>query len=66
MHTKIVLTVSGSLILLGAGSILLLEQGGQAFAGMPAGEQALVSLFQSVSARTAGFNLSLIHISAGL
>lgn len=56
VHTKIVLTVSGSLILLGAGSILLLEQGGQAFAGMPAGEQALVSLFQSVSARTAGFN----------
>ena len=56
VHTKIVLAVSGSLILLGAGSILLLEQGGQAFAGMPPGEQALVSLFQSVSARTAGFN----------
>lgn len=56
VHTKIVLTVSASLILLGAGSILLLEQGEACFAGMSTGEQALASVFQSVSARTAGFN----------
>ena len=56
VHTKIVLTVSASLILLGAGSILLLEQGEACFAGMSTGEQALASVFQAVSARTAGFN----------
>lgn len=55
LHSKLALTVSGCLILLGAITIWALESP-FSFAGMPLGEQVLASFFQSVTARTAGFN----------
>jgi len=55
LHTKIVLTVTVSLILGGALLIYLLEKDGL-MADMGAGESILASLFASVTARTAGFN----------
>lgn len=55
LHTKIVLTMTVSLILGGALSIYLLEKDGL-MADMGAGESILASLFASVTARTAGFN----------
>jgi trk system potassium uptake protein TrkH len=54
-QAKIVLTVSLALILIGAVFIFLSEKGGL-FRHMSGGEQVLASLFQSVTARTAGFN----------
>lgn len=56
LHTKLVLTVSVSLIILGTLGIFLLEQGGAGFEGKTVSDQVLASMFQSVSARTAGFN----------
>ena len=56
LHTKLVLTVTLLLIVLGAALIFVFEQGGSAFAGRPVSEQALIAAFQSVSPRTAGFN----------
>ncbi|MDD6645260.1 MAG: potassium transporter TrkG [Oscillospiraceae bacterium] len=53
LHTKIVVTVSLFLILFGAVLIFLLET--KAFQGMSFGKKVLLSLFQSVTARTAGF-----------
>ena len=53
LHTKIVVTVSLFLILFGAVFIFLLET--KAFQGMSFGKKVLLSLFQSVTARTAGF-----------
>jgi trk system potassium uptake protein TrkH len=55
LQTKIVLSVSGVLIVVGAATILVLEQfsGTARPAGMP---DVLGAIFQSVSARTAGFN----------
>lgn len=47
LHTKLVLTASSFLIVLGALSVYIMENGNSTF---------LQSLFQSVSARTAGFN----------
>jgi len=55
LHTKLVLWTSGFLILLGWVTVFALE-GGSAFAATGLGERLWVSLFQSVSARTAGFN----------
>ncbi len=55
LHSKIVL--SGTAIAIGTGMIffLLLEQG-NVLRGHPWGESLLISAFQSVTARTAGFN----------
>ena len=55
LQTKIVLSVSGLLIVAGAAAILLLEQfsGSAGPAGAP---DVLGAIFQSVTARTAGFN----------
>jgi trk system potassium uptake protein TrkH len=55
LHTKIVVAISGALVALGTLGFWLLERRGS-LAGLGAGEQALASLFQSVTARTAGFN----------
>jgi trk system potassium uptake protein TrkH len=55
LHTKVVLTTSGVLIAAGALGFYLFEAQ-NVLAGRPAGEQALISLFQSVTPRTAGFN----------
>lgn len=55
LHTKLVLSTTAVLLLAGAVLIFLLERRG-GLAGLPLGERILASLFQSVTARTAGFN----------
>lgn len=55
IHSKLALTVSGALIILGTAVIWILETG-KSFAGMTFSEQALAAFFQSVTTRTAGFN----------
>lgn len=56
LQSKMVLVISFGLVFLGAAAIFFLERGHEMFQGMTAGEQVLSSLFQSVTARTAGFN----------
>lgn len=56
LQTKIVLTVSASLILLGTILFFLFEQKNAVFASQPFSQQLSDSLFQSVTTRTAGFN----------
>jgi trk system potassium uptake protein TrkH len=57
MHTKIVLTVSGVLLAGGTIAFLALEGGNaRTLANLPYGERVLAAWFQSVTARTAGFN----------
>jgi len=55
MQTKVVLATSAVLILGGAGFFYLLEAS-RTLAQQPTGARVLASLFQSVTARTAGFN----------
>lgn len=55
LHTRIVLWTTAILIVAGALFIFLLEQNRQ-IAGLPLNEKIFTSLFQSVTARTAGFN----------
>lgn len=55
LHTKIVLVTSGLLVVYGGVMIGGLEMHG-ALAGMPLMEGVWTALFQSVTARTAGFN----------
>jgi trk system potassium uptake protein TrkH len=55
LHFKLV--VSATLILIAAGAVILfLIESRFSMAGLPPGERALASLFQSITARTAGFN----------
>lgn len=57
VHTRIVLTVSLGLLLLGMIAVLAAEQSNPAtLAGRPLGERLLASWFHSVTPRTAGFN----------
>lgn len=55
LHTKIMLIGTVGLIVLGTVMFLLLEVDG-VLAGKPLGEMLLISYFQSVTCRTAGFN----------
>ncbi len=55
LHSKIVLSVTGCLIFIGALLIFLLEYQ-NALKGLPFNIKVLASLFQSVTPRTAGFN----------
>lgn len=55
LHSKVVLSTSAVLIVAGAIGFSLFEAG-NVLAGRPTGEKVLVSLFQSVTPRTAGFN----------
>ncbi|MDP8258413.1 MAG: potassium transporter TrkG [Candidatus Aadella gelida] len=55
LQTKIVLTVSVALIILGAVLLLVFERN-NALKGMTAAERGLGAIFHSVAARTAGFN----------
>ncbi len=55
LHTRAVLTMTAVLILAGAVLVFALEYQ-SALAGLPMGEKVLASLFQSITARTAGFN----------
>ncbi|WP_199242504.1 TrkH family potassium uptake protein [Desulfosporosinus fructosivorans] len=57
LHTKIVLQVSGALILFGAVFILIMEFANPKTLGpLPIGTKVLAAFFQSVTTRTAGFN----------
>lgn len=56
LQSKMVLSISVGLVLLGTTLFFVLEYSGGMLAGMPVGEKILASLFQSVTARTAGFN----------
>lgn len=54
LHSKIMLTVTAVLIVGGAAGFYVLERE-NAFAGASAGDRVLMSFFQSVTTRTAGF-----------
>lgn len=56
LQSKMVLTISLSLIAVGALALFILEYNSPAFKGLSFGEKIWASLFQSVTARTAGFN----------
>jgi len=57
VHTKIVLFATGVLLVGGTAAFLVLESSNpRTLAGLPAGERLLAAWFQSVTARTAGFN----------
>lgn len=56
LQSKMVLSISAGLVILGAAAFLLLEWNQPLYAGLSVGEKIHASLFQSVSARTAGFN----------
>jgi trk system potassium uptake protein TrkH len=55
LHTRTVLATTGVLILSGAALVFMLEQNHQ-IAELSLKEKILASLFQSITARTAGFN----------
>jgi len=55
LHSRIVLLVSAFLLIAGTFAVLIFEWD-NALVGMPIKEKVLTSLFQSASARTAGFN----------
>jgi trk system potassium uptake protein TrkH len=56
LHSKLVLATSGILLMSGWVAIFLLEIGNGTFRQAPLGEVLWVTLFQSVTTRTAGFN----------
>lgn len=56
LHSKMVLSISIGLIIAGAVVLALLEWNQPLYAGLPVNEKLHASIFQSVSARTAGFN----------
>ncbi len=56
LQTKLVLTISTALVFGGALVLLLLEFNSPAMEGLTISEKVCAALFQSVSARTAGFN----------
>lgn len=58
LQSKMVLSISVGLVVFGALGIFLVEQGHEMYAGMSLKDQIIASFFQSVSARTAGFNTS--------
>lgn len=55
LHTRIVLTTTAILIA-GGGLVICAIEYNQSLAGMPLAEKVWTSLFQAVTARTAGFN----------
>jgi len=60
LHTKLVLTTTAALLVVGTAFIWLFEQH-RYLNGMSASEQFLISFFQSVTPRTAGFNTADIN-----
>lgn len=62
LQSKMVLSISVGLVIGGAFVIFLLENHQQMFHGMSMGEKVLASLFQSVTARTAGFNTTDLSV----
>jgi trk system potassium uptake protein TrkH len=55
LHSKVVLTTSATLIVLGTLFIFFTEKN-SSLLGFPLGQRILISYFQSVTSRTAGFN----------
>jgi trk system potassium uptake protein TrkH len=55
LHFKLVLSMSGALVLLSSG-LILLQESRHALEGLSTKERILSSIFQAVTARTAGFN----------
>ncbi|MBD5098750.1 MAG: Trk family potassium uptake protein [Clostridiales bacterium] len=65
LHTKIMLTASAVLVI-GGTALFWFAERDNLLAGMSPAEQALVSLFQAVSPRTAGFNtVDLSRLTSG-
>ncbi|MBD5084435.1 MAG: Trk family potassium uptake protein [Clostridiales bacterium] len=65
LHTKIMLTASAILVI-GGTALFWFAERDNLLAGMSPAEQALVSLFQAVSPRTAGFNtVDLARLTSG-
>ena len=64
LHTRLVLRTTILLVLIGAVSLVLTEwlNSGQNFLTLPWSERWLAALFQSVTARTAGFNTVPISV----
>ncbi len=60
MQTKVILSTTGILILLPAALFYLFD-----FADLPGSSRALAALFQSVTARTAGFNTAALDRMTG-
>lgn len=56
LHTKIVLTATGFLILLGT-ALFLAQEWSNTLGGLPLADKLTCGLFQSVTPRTAGFNV---------
>lgn len=56
LHTKIVLTVTGLLILLGTLAFFVLERNSTSMEGMNVWQRLMASMFSAVTPRTAGFN----------
>lgn len=56
LQTKLVIIVSASLIILGAVAIYIFELRGTVYNDRSTGDKILMSLFQSVTSRTAGFD----------
>ena len=57
LHTKLVVTTTAVLILLGAGGFFLAEYGNEKTLGaLPLHGKIMASIFQSITARTAGYN----------
>lgn len=66
LQSKMVLTISVGLVIVGALVMALLEWNQAAYAGLSPGEKINAALFQSVSVRTAGFNtVDLAAMSEG-
>lgn len=63
IHTRLVLLATALLIVVGTASIYLFEMN-HTLKGMPAGTQLLVCIFQSITARTAGFStVDIAHLT---
>ena len=65
LQTKIILMMTGLLILLPAGFFFFAEFGAQRWAYLTLGERVLASLFQAVTPRTAGFNTVELPLLGG-
>ena len=66
LHTKIVLPVTGALLLLSTLLFLFFERNNADYASYTFGEKLLVAFFSATTPRTAGFNtVDLTHLSDG-
>ena len=64
LHSKIVLITTGLLLVAGTLGFMATEWNGKALAGLPVHAKILAAMFQSVTARTAGFSTVSIGVLA--